>query len=60
MRILTSPWTFALVAMGGAAAAQETFEGLETIGKPVDRGVNFQPAATELMRDLVFLDNMIL
>ena len=60
MRILTSLWTFALVAMGGAAAAQETFEGLETIGKPVDRGVNFQPAATELMRDLVFLDNMIL
>ncbi|TMV07724.1 cytochrome c oxidase subunit II [Ruegeria sediminis] len=38
------------------AMAQE----LESIGKPVDRGVGFQPAATELARDLQSLDYMIL
>ena len=38
------------------AAAQD----LETIGKPVDRGTGFQPAATELARDLQSLDWMIL
>ncbi len=39
------------------AAAQE---GLETIGKPVDSAVGFQPAATELARDLHWLDSMVL
>ncbi|QBF32941.1 cytochrome c oxidase subunit II [Thalassococcus sp. S3] len=39
------------------AAAQD---GLEVIGKPVDRGVGFQPAATELARDLQSLDWLIL
>ncbi|MDA0962261.1 MAG: cytochrome c oxidase subunit II [Proteobacteria bacterium] len=38
------------------AAAQ----GLETIGKPIDRGIGFQPAATELARDLQSLDWLIL
>ncbi|WP_372571300.1 cytochrome c oxidase subunit II [Ruegeria jejuensis] len=38
------------------AMAQE----LEVIGKPVDRGMGFQPAATELARDLQSLDNLIL
>ncbi|MDP5220522.1 cytochrome c oxidase subunit II [Ruegeria sp. 2205SS24-7] len=38
------------------AMAQE----LEIIGKPVDRGIGFQPAATELARDLQSLDNLIL
>ena len=38
------------------AAAQN----LETIGKPVDRGIGFQPAATELARDLQSLDWLIL
>ncbi|NVL03664.1 cytochrome c oxidase subunit II [Ruegeria pomeroyi] len=38
------------------AAAQE----LEIIGKPVDGGMGFQPAATELARDLQWLDGMIL
>ena len=60
MRILTSLWISALVAIGGGAAAQETFEGLETIGKPIARGIGFQPAVTELMRDIVFLDNLLL
>lgn len=39
------------------AFAQQT---LETIGAPVDRGTGFQPAATELARDLQWLDGMIL
>ena len=39
------------------AFAQQT---LETIGTPVDRGTGFQPAATELARDLQWLDGMIL
>lgn len=39
------------------AAAQE---GLETIGKPQPGGLNFQPAVTELMQDIVWLDTMLL
>ena len=42
------------------ALAQEGFTGLETIGKPVDRGWSFQPAATELARDTFALDWLIL
>ncbi|MCL6285329.1 cytochrome c oxidase subunit II [Ruegeria sp. 2012CJ41-6] len=38
------------------AMAQE----LEIIGKPVDGAVGFQPAATELARDLQWLDGLIL
>ncbi|MFN4173374.1 MAG: cytochrome c oxidase subunit II [Pseudorhodobacter sp.] len=40
----------------GAAFAQE----LEVVGRPVDRATGFQPAATELMRDLVWLDDLLL
>ncbi|MEM8871296.1 MAG: cytochrome c oxidase subunit II [Pseudomonadota bacterium] len=43
-----------------AARAQEGFEGLETIGKPVPNGVNFQPAVTELAQDILWLDNFLL
>ena len=32
----------------------------QTVGKPVERGIGFQPAATELARDLQWLDGMIL
>jgi cytochrome c oxidase subunit 2 len=39
------------------AFAQQT---LETIGVPVGRGTGFQPAATELARDLQWLDGMLL
>ncbi len=35
-------------------------DGLETIGKPVPGGWGFQPAATELARDLQSLDYLIL
>ncbi|PWE33330.1 cytochrome c oxidase subunit II [Maritimibacter sp. 55A14] len=44
----------------GMAHAQETFEGLETVGKPHPKGIGFQPAATEIARDLHWLDGMLL
>jgi len=43
-----------------AVQAQEMLEGLPVIGKPVDAGLGFQPAVTELARDLQFLDAMVL
>ena len=60
MRILTSPLSAALVTLAGVAHAQENFQGLETIGKPEPKGMGFQFPATELMRDLVWLDNFLL
>ncbi|MEM7614896.1 MAG: cytochrome c oxidase subunit II, partial [Pseudomonadota bacterium] len=42
------------------ASAQENFEGLETIGKPVPSGINFQPAVTTLAEDILWLDNFLL
>jgi cytochrome c oxidase subunit 2 len=35
-------------------------QGLEIIGKPVDRSMGFQPGVTELATDLQWLDGMIL
>lgn len=35
-------------------------EGLEIIGKPIDKAMGFQPAATELARDQQWLDGLIL
>jgi cytochrome c oxidase subunit 2 len=54
------PAAVAAIVAAGAARAQEAFEGLESIGKPTDAGLGFQPAATELARDLQWLDGMIL
>lgn len=45
---------------GAAAWAQDGLESLETIGKPIPGGAGFQPAATELMRDIKWLDSMLL
>ena len=60
MRILTSLLSAALVTLAGVAQAQKNFQGLETIGKPEPKGMGFQFPATELMRDLVWLDNFLL
>mgnify|MGYP002717044834 CR=1 FL=1 len=50
-----------LAAVAGAPAwAQDVLGELPTIGKPVPRGVNFQPAATELARDQQWLDYFVL
>ncbi|MEM6729768.1 MAG: cytochrome c oxidase subunit II [Pseudomonadota bacterium] len=47
-----------------AAAAQNALEAplgdLEIVGAPKPQGVGFQPSATELARDIVWLDSMIL
>ncbi len=48
------------LAASGGAMAQEALKNLEHVGKPVPRGTGFQPAATELARDIQFLDGMIL
>ena len=40
---------------GGAAAAQE----LKTVGIPSQDGTGFQPAVTELMRDIVWYDDIL-
>ncbi len=47
-------------AMAATGAAAQGLENLPVIGAPVDRGTGFQPAATELARDLQWLDGMIL
>lgn len=41
-------------------AAPAMAQDLEIVGKPVPNGVGFQPAATELARDLQWLDGMLL
>ncbi|MEM1067045.1 MAG: cytochrome c oxidase subunit II [Pseudomonadota bacterium] len=52
--------------VGSASFAQTsddiepTVPGLEVIGAPTDRAMGFQPAATELARDLQWLDGMLL
>jgi len=55
----------ALALISGLAAASTAIpasaqEGLPIIGVPKDGGMGFQPAATELARDLQWLDGMIL
>jgi cytochrome c oxidase subunit 2 len=56
-----SLWTTAgLVMAGTSATAQQVSQDLEIIGRPVDGAMGFQPAATELARDVHWLDNMLL
>ncbi|SLN49357.1 Cytochrome c oxidase subunit 2 precursor [Pseudooctadecabacter jejudonensis] len=51
----------AAAAFGATAAqAQTAIEDLEIVGAPTPGATGFQPAATELMRDLVWLDGMLL
>ena len=50
----------AVVAGTTIAGAQNTVDGLPVIGAPVDRATGFQPAATELARDLQWLDGFLL
>ncbi|MCL3880885.1 cytochrome c oxidase subunit II [Marivita sp. GX14005] len=51
-----------LLGLTAALAAAPAFaqQTLEVIGRPVDQGTGFQPAATELARDLQWLDGIIL
>lgn len=45
---------------GTAVAAQTAIEDLPIIGKPTDGAMGWQPAATELARDIHWLDGMLL
>ncbi|WP_224825225.1 cytochrome c oxidase subunit II [Cognatishimia sp. MH4019] len=60
MRLMTKLAGLAGFLTAGAAQAQDALQDLEVIGQPIDRGIGFQPAATELARDLQWLDGMIL
>lgn len=61
MTRFSAAWAAIMGTLGaGAATAQVNVEGLETLGKPVDRGIGFQPAATELAADIQWLDGMLL
>ena len=57
MRIISK--VFGVIA-GLSAMPALAQDGLEIIGIPIDRGLGFQPAVTELARDLQWLDAMIL
>ncbi|SLN32150.1 Cytochrome c oxidase subunit 2 precursor [Aquimixticola soesokkakensis] len=48
------------LASGTALFAQSATDGLEIIGKPVNGKMGFQPAATELARDIHGLDHFLL
>ncbi|MGR3661924.1 MAG: cytochrome c oxidase subunit II [Paracoccaceae bacterium] len=58
---ITGLWA-ALIPMllAGAAAAQDGLDGLEIIGKPINGNIGFQPAVTEMARDMQWLDGMVL
>ena len=42
------------------AYGSDNLKDLEVIGKPEPGGINFQPAVTELARDIRWLDNFLL
>ena len=56
MRLKTLGTSLFAALAGTAASAQD----LEIIGTPSQGNMGFQPAATELARDLQWLDGMIL
>ena len=59
--LATSFWaTAGLLLAGSAATAQEVTQELEVVGAPELGGTGFQFPATELMRDIIWLDNMLL
>ncbi len=49
----------AAIATGSVANGALAQDGMERIGKPVPGGVNFQPAASEVMRDLTWYDSLL-
>ena len=58
--IFSGLWAAIMALFAAAAAtAQDGIDGLEIVGKPIDGLTGFQPAVTELARDIQWLDNMI-
>lgn len=46
--------------LAGSAFAQDSLQGLESVGKPIPNGLNFQEAVTEVARDIQWMDNYLL
>ncbi len=61
LNLFSGLWAAVLATIVSTAAfAQDSLGDLEVIGKPVPKGTGFQFAATELSRDIQWLDNMLL
>lgn len=60
MRLLTSLGGLAAASMATLLSGAAFGQGLETVGRPLPKGIGFQPPVTEIARDLQFLDLMIL
>jgi len=60
-KMMHSAWaTTGLILTGASASAQEVNQELEVVGAPTPGGTGFQFPATELMRDIIWLDSMLL
>lgn len=46
-------------ALSGSAFAQSVPDDLPVVGRPIPNGTSFQPAATELARDILWLDTFV-
>lgn len=58
LRAALAFWLFSIAA-GGMAGAQDLPADLPVIGAPVQGGINYQPAVTEVARDMHWLSNMV-
>ncbi len=59
MRLLTSINGLLAAGFGALMSGAAFAQALETVGEPVPKGIDFQPAVTEMARDLQSLDTMI-
>ena len=57
---VTALWASAGIMLAGGAAAQDVTQELEVLGAPIPGETGFQAPATELMRDIIWLDNLLL
>lgn len=60
MRLMSMMMGFATAGLGLMVPGAVLAQALETIGVPVPMGIDHQPAATELARDLQWLDHWVL
>ncbi len=60
MRFSTIAAALLAAVTATGAQAQDALKDLPLVGIPTPDGVNFQEATTELMRDIVWLDNFLL
>ena len=60
MRFLKLSIIFTFLFSIKEALAESVQNNLQIIGKPIPQGLGFQPAVTEMARDLQWLDNFLL